>query len=84
MDYLIVNCPHCGDPIYINRRDFRCHIFRHGVYRNNLRQIDPHLNKEGCLELVRKGLIYGCAGPFRLVKNVDGDVNYRAEVCGYI
>ena len=82
MDHIIVNCPHCGDPIYIRRKDFNCKIFRHGVYRNNHQQIPPHLNRTTCLQLVQRGLIYGCAGPFRLIEN--GPNGPEAIVCGYI
>ena len=82
MDYIIINCPHCQTPIYINHQDFRCHIFRHGVYRSNLKQIDPHMKRQNCLDIVNKGIIYGCAGPFKLLKTEDN--NYRAEICDYI
>ena len=66
MDYVIVTCPDCQDPIYIEKRDFNCKIFRHGVYKHNNTQIPPHLNKLECDRLAQMNLIYGCGKPFRL------------------
>jgi hypothetical protein len=60
MDNILVRCPHCSDLIIINKKDFNCKIFRHGVYKNDNKQIDPHLNKDDCDRLLKEGLIYGC------------------------
>ena len=60
MDNILVRCPHCSDLIIINKKDFNCKIFRHGVYKNDNKQIDPHLNKDDCDRLLKGGLIYGC------------------------
>ena len=81
MNYVIVTCPHCEDPIYIDRREFNCRIFRHGVYKHNHTQIPPHLNKLACQTLIERGLIYGCGKPFRLVNTTDG---VSAISCDYL
>ena len=81
MDNILVRCPHCSDLIIINKKDFNCKIFRHGVYKNDNKQIDPHLNKDDCDRLLKGGLIYGCVKPFKLI--TDGE-KYGTEKCDYI
>ena len=70
-----VNCPHCL--LIVEIREINCSIFRHGVYKLNYRQIDPHLNKEQCDYLFNNNLIYGCGKPFRIIDNI-------AVICDYI
>ena len=65
MDSIIVNCPNCNDMVYIKIKEFNCHIFRHGIYKNNYKQIDPHLNKIECDRLFNQKLI----SSFQLRKN---------------
>jgi hypothetical protein len=73
-----INCPHCDISIQIEKSQLNCTIFRCGVYKNNINQhINPHLPKDQCEQLVRDGLIYGCAGPFKF----DGNT---LEKCDYI
>jgi hypothetical protein len=72
---LFAPCPHCGLPVEIIESN--CCIFRHGVYKDTLRQIDPHMPKEQCDALYESGKIYGCGQPFRLVKG-------ELEICGYL
>ena len=60
MENILVKCAHCEDLIIINKKDFNCKIFRHGVYKSNNEQIDSHLCKEECDRLFNEGLIYGC------------------------
>lgn len=74
-DYLYLCCPHCN--ILIEISQINCGIFRHGTYKKDHTQIDPHLPKDKCEELVEKGLIYGCGKPFRY----NGT---SLEVCEYI
>ena len=81
INYIIVNCPHCNSPIYIEKKDFNCHIFRHGIMKSTLKQIDPHLDKENCDRLKRENLIFGCGKPFKLIK-IDND--YKTIICDYI
>ena len=80
-NYIIVKCPHCKNMIYIEKKDFNCHIFRHGIYKNTCKQIDPHLDKENCDRLKREDLIYGCSKPFKLIQINN---NYTAIICDYI
>jgi hypothetical protein len=75
----IINCPHCD--ITIEVVQLNCQIFRCGIYKNTLKQIDPHLPKEQCDELKEKDLIYGCGKPFRVnVVNKE----YKSVICDYI
>ena len=80
MDSIIVNCPNCNDMVYIKIKEFNCRIFRHGIYKNNYKQIDPHLNKIECDRLFNQKLIYGCGKPFKIV-NIEN--SYKAIVCDY-
>ena len=75
MPKLIVTCPHCNDCVIIEKKN--CGIFRHAIYKKNSKQVDPHLNKKSCEELVEKNLVYGCCKPFKIV-------NDKAEICDYI
>lgn len=76
---LIIKCPHCEQPIIIEQ--INCGIFRHGIYKTDCTQIDPHSSKEICDELVRKNIIYGCGKPFRIT-NIDGQ--FISTKCEYI
>lgn len=80
-EYIIVNCPHCNNPIMIYLKEINCSIFRHGIYKDTNKQIDPHLDKENCDKLLKQDLIYGCSKPFKLIKNND---IYSVEICDYI
>ena len=81
MTYVIVNCPHCNQQIYIMKKEFNCKIFRHGILKKNLQQINPHLNKEECDRLKKEDLIYGCGKPFKLIESED---KIKVEICDYI
>ena len=48
---MIITCPHCND--YIEIIELNCCIFRHGVYKSNNEQINPHLDKEQCDNLIK-------------------------------
>jgi len=73
-------CPHCKCLIEVSKDQINCRIFRHGVFKSSLEQINPHSSKEECDEFVRKELIIGCGKPFRLTED-DPPV---AVPCGYI
>ena len=75
LDKLIVTCPHCKDPVIIQK--INCAIFRHGSIKKTGKQMKPHLNQAACEELIKNNLIYGCGKPFRIV-------NGKAVVCEYI
>ena len=77
-EIIIVECPHCRAPIVIAKNELNCRIFRHGVYKTTLQQIDPHLCKSVCDELARTEQIYGCGKPFYM------DESNNAVVCDYI
>ena len=70
-DYIIVNCPNCSEPILVYLNELNCKIFRHGTYSHNLKQIDPHLPKEQCEQLIKENKIYGCGKPFQIVYNSE-------------
>ena len=76
-DYIIINCPHCEDSLIIYKKELRCRVFRHGVYINNNKPINPHMPKNKCELLVKEKKIFGCGKPFRINKD-------KAEICGYI
>jgi hypothetical protein len=69
----VFQCPHCGVSVVIDA--VNCGIFRCGVYKDNYTQVNPHLSKEECGQLV--GLIWGCGKPFQLVAGT-------LEKCDYI
>lgn len=79
---IIFNCPHCNDIVIVNESELNCRIFRHAYFKNSFRQIDPHSPKTICEQLVKDGLVYGCAGPFRINGPIDGQ--YIPSVCDYI
>ena len=78
---ILVNCPHCQFPIQIMSNEINCAIFRHGIFKNNGQQMDPHTPKELCDKYAEEGLIYGCGKPFKL-NLLDGTI--IASVCDYI
>ena len=71
-DY-VFTCLHCNETFVINMKDFNCKILRHGVYKHNLQQINPHASKEECDMLVATGRIYGCAGPLQIIESESVD-----------
>jgi hypothetical protein len=76
---LILKCPHCNEIVIIEK--INCAIFRHGIMKKNLKQIDPHSLKELCDYFVNNDLIYGCGKPFRIVLK---DNNLETEICDYL
>lgn len=75
----IILCPHCNT--YIEIEQINCAIFRHGVFKVNNIQIDPHLDKISCEKLINSGLIYGCGRPFK-IENINNVL--VATICEYI
>jgi hypothetical protein len=73
---LIINCPHCHEIIIIEQMN--CRIFRHGIFKNTLQQINPHSTKIECDNYVNLKLIFGCGKPFM----IDNDNN--VIICDYI
>lgn len=75
----IIQCPHCND--YIIMIKLNCGIFRHGIFKLDYKQIDPHCPKEQCDNYIKNKLIFGCGKPFRVI--MDG-IEYTTEICDYI
>ena len=50
MDIEII-CPHCNELLYISQ--INCAIFRHGFFKHNLQQINPHANEDECNNLIK-------------------------------
>ena len=78
---IVIVCPHCSESILIY--ELNCCIFRHGIYKDSGKQIDPHLNKEECTKLFDQQLIYGCGKPFKIIKMANSE-EYSVEICDYI
>jgi len=79
---ILVYCPHCNNLILIYKNEINCAIFRHGIMKSDLKQIDPHLSKPECDRLSKEGLIIGCGKPFKLVMNKEEE--YFAIKCDYV
>ena len=77
---IIVLCPHCDGTVVVEQ--LNCQIFRHGVYKANGQQMNPHTPKEECDAAVEKERIYGCGKPFKVVLNEES--KYTAIICDYI
>ena len=75
----VVICPHCNNEIIIGK--INCGIFRHGVIIKTGKQLNSHLKKAKCEQLLINKLIYGCGKPFRIINN--GTV-IEAIACDYI
>ena len=65
----IFNCPHCNQTVTVKKTQLNCRIFRHGIYKHNFKQIDPHAPKDICDKLYKENKIYGCGKPFKFLKN---------------
>jgi len=77
-DFVVV-CPHCN--LFIIIEEIKCAIFRHGIFKKNNKQINPHSTKEECDNYVNNNLIFGCGKPFQLIKI---DEEYKTIICDYI
>ncbi len=75
MEY-IFKCCHCSQFFIIHKNDFNCKILRHGVYKNNLKPINPHASKQICDKLFNDKLIYGCGKPLLIVKDNENKYNF--------
>lgn len=72
---MIIKCPNCGEYVIID--EINCGIFRHGMYKDTLEQINQHETREKCESLLRENKIYGCGKPFM----IKGD---EIKKCEYI
>jgi hypothetical protein len=76
---MFIECPHCGGLVEI--LEINCGIFRHGIYKNKMEQINPHAPKILCDNITEQNLIYGCGKPFQLIKKSE---IYLTKKCDYI
>jgi hypothetical protein len=79
MTDIIVSCPHCNEFILIEK--INCGIFRHGIFKHNEKQIDPHSTKEICEHYIRNNMIYGCGKPFQII--LENNI-IKTFICEYI
>ena len=75
----IIACPNCNEFIIVEK--LNCGIFRHGIIKENGKQMDPHLGKEQCDFFIDNNLIYGCGKPFQII-NENGV--WKIRICDYI
>jgi len=75
----VLRCPHCHEFFIMEK--LNCGIFRHGIYKSNFKQIDPHLPKLDCIQLIENQQIIGCGKPFR-INNTNN--KFEVEICDYI
>lgn len=71
---MLVKCPHCNEEVDII--ELNCGIFRHGIYKKDHKQLDPHAPKDLCDKVVRENLIYGCGKPFKVVDGIAISCEY--------
>lgn len=81
IDYFVKPCPHCDQCILLLKSEINCRIYRHGVFKNTMTQIDPHSSKELCEKYVKEDLIYGCGKPF-YIEIIESDI--ILYICDYI
>jgi hypothetical protein len=77
---ITLKCPNCDAFFEVKEKEINCKIFRHASLKSNHEPINPHASKKKCEQLVKKGLVYGCAKPFELYK--EGDT-WKARKCEY-
>jgi len=75
----IITCPNCKEFIIVEK--LNCGIFRHGIIKEDGKQMDPHLGKELCDFFIDNNLIYGCGKPFQIL-NENGV--WKIQICDYI
>ena len=75
----ILQCLYCNEYILIEK--INCGIFRHGVFKDTMKQVDPHETKENCDNYAKQNLIYGCGKPFKITH-----INqvFKIEICDYM
>lgn len=76
-DIFYFECPHCKMLCQVPRSEIRCTIFRHAVYKDQMKFVPPHASKETCEAWLKEGKVWGCAKPFKF----DGN---KVEKCDYI
>lgn len=74
-------CPHCGLYTLVELKDLNCCIFRHGYYKAENIQVEPHASKEQCDLLVQNDKVLGCCRPFKILFD---NMSYKVMQCDYI
>jgi hypothetical protein len=80
-EYIIERCPHCNDQVQLYKNEFKCKIFRHGVYKKTGKQMGAHCKKTTCDRLKENDLIFGCGKPFMLILENE---KLNVVICDYI
>jgi len=80
--FYIFPCPHCQALVMVHHKEINCAIFRHAVFRRNMKPINPHSSEAQCYAYLAQGLIYGCAKPYQMYQNAEG--NWQVRKCQYI
>lgn len=62
--------------------EINCAIGRHAVLKSTGQQISPHTRKEQCDQYAERDEVWGCAKPFRVVR--DAAREWIAVKCDYI
>ena len=64
---ILVNCPHCQLPIQIMSNEINCAIFRHGTFKVNGKQMDPHTLKIYAIDMQKTVKFMGVVNHLKLV-----------------
>ena len=64
---LVLTCPHCSEYIVIYKNEINCAIFRHAAFKENFIQVNPHMPKDQCDQLITSDKVFGCAKPFKII-----------------
>jgi hypothetical protein len=68
--------------------ELNCKIFRCGIYKDTFQQINPHMIKDDCDNLVKNNLIFGCSKPFMVIVEINEinkiNTEYNTVICDYI
>lgn len=77
-----LKCPYCKGLIEVLKKELNCKIFRHGVYKSSMQQINPHEAKGVCDTIKKEDKIFGCGKPFQ-VDVLENGIAYIKK-CGYL
>ena len=80
-NFYFFQCPNCEGDIIVEKNQLNCKIFRHGIYKKNYKQVDPHLSYEKCKELIENDNVIGCCKPFQIYSK---DNKLFVRTCDYI
>lgn len=85
MEDIILECPHCKGIVIVDPKQINCAIFRHGTFKTNGAQVNPHAPKKECDRLIATNQVNGCCKPFKMVYNdISGNATWIAVTCEYI